>query len=314
MDLSTLGARSGGTWTRAQALELLTPGEVDGFVRSGTWQVVWRGVYADAGHVLDAEQRALAAVLAAGGAGQTGRHLRAAACGRTAERVHGLPLLDDDGRYDDVAVATRTAGARWSGRVLRPYELHLPPGTLRRRPSGLLLTRPAPTIGHLSTLLGRTALVCALDAALHAGLVDGEELAAVAAARAGCPGAPALREAVAHADGRAESPAETLARLLLLPELPQLRPQVRVVDRWGRVVARVDLGEEEARFAVEVDGVRGHAGAQMVAKDRRRDRTTEDLGWHTERLTWADLRATPRATVRRVRAAYDRHLARRRSE
>ena len=53
-DTSTLGLRSCGVWTRSQALEVLGRGQVDALVRSRTWQVPWRGVYADAGHDLDA--------------------------------------------------------------------------------------------------------------------------------------------------------------------------------------------------------------------------------------------------------------------
>ena len=96
-DTSTLGIRSCGVWTRAEALAVLGRGQVDALVRARTWQVPWRGVYADAGHVLDAEQCAWAAVLAAGGAvaDPTGPRLRAVAAGRTAARVWGLPLVDD---------------------------------------------------------------------------------------------------------------------------------------------------------------------------------------------------------------------------
>ena len=63
-ELMRLGAWSCGVWTRREALAVLSQGQVDALVRTGTWQVPWRGVYADAGHVLDPEQRAWAAVLA----------------------------------------------------------------------------------------------------------------------------------------------------------------------------------------------------------------------------------------------------------
>src|SRR5207253_2398666 len=99
-----------------------------------------------------------------------------------------------------------------------------------------------------------------------------------------------FRAAVALADGRAEAPTETLARLLLLPVVPSLVPQVRILDRYGRIVARLDLGDEAAKLAVELDGKRGHSGDAMVAKDRRRDRRTEAYGWWTERGTWYDVR------------------------
>ena len=82
-----------------------------------------------------------------------------------------------------------------------------------------------------------------------------------------------------------------------LPVLPGLVPQVRVLDRSGRVVARLDLGEQALQLGAEADGKRGHAGEQMVARDRRRDRKTDHLGWRTERFTWHDLRCRPDEVV-----------------
>lgn len=310
-DLSGLGAASLGIWTRAQALALLSAAEVDGLVRRGSWQVVWRGVYADAGYVLDAQQGAMAAVLAAGGADQPvafgvpdpesgwqRRRLRAVACGRTAARVWGFPLIDDDDPatcakdhlLDDVALWRHLPRQVQHGRTLHPHELTFVGGDLVRLPSGLWLTSPARTLVDCARLLNHEALVCALDDALHRALVLSAPLRELADARKGDEGAPALRRAVDLADGRAEAPSETLARLVLLPVLPDLRPQVTLYDAAGRLVARFDLGDEQVRLAVEMDGRVGHAGEQMVAKDYRRDRRTGGCGWWTERATWFDVR------------------------
>ncbi|MDP9430054.1 MAG: hypothetical protein M3Q47_14820, partial [Actinomycetota bacterium] len=103
-DLSSLGARSLGVWTRREALRLLSAGGLDTLVRAGTWQVLWRGVYTDGGVVPDDAQRARAAVLATGGSGT--------AAGRTAARVWGLPLLDDE-PVDDVAVPGHRPSQTW---------------------------------------------------------------------------------------------------------------------------------------------------------------------------------------------------------
>ena len=48
----------------------------------------------------------------------------------------------------------------------------------------------------------------------------------------------------------------------------------------------------------------------MLAKDQRRDRRTTILGWHTERVTWFNVRREQRATVQRVVAEYRRQFAR----
>lgn len=333
-DLSALGARSLGVWTRGDALDLLSPGQVDVFVRTRTWQVLWRGVYIDGGFAPSAEQRALAAVLATGGArqplhvgppdaatGKRRRVLRAVAAGRTAARVWQLPLIDDDDPttgttehlLDDVAVGRSLPRQSYGGRILHPRKVPLRRTDLVRLPSGLWLTTPLRTLVDCASLLTREALVSAIDNALHRRLVDGGDLEQAAAGRSGLAGTAALRTAVALADGRAESPAETLARLLLLPVLPGLDPQVELFDRAARLVARFDLGDRDVRLGVESDGKRNHAGPQMVAKDRRRDRRTEALGWTTERVTWFELRRQQHDVVRRIVQRHAQLQARRRA-
>jgi len=323
-DTSSLGASSLGVWTRAEALAALSPGQIDDLVRTRTWQVLWRGVYADGGYVPDAEQRAWAAVLATGGttvrpAGMPGapRQVRSVACGRTAARLWLLPLIDDadpgtgadEHRFDDVCSRRRLPRQNWGGRELRPLQRALRPGDVVRLPSGLWVTTPLRTLVDCASLLSREALVCAADAALHRQLVRTDDLHAAAEQQHGQRGAVALRHTAAFADGRAESPGESLARLLLLPALPGFEPQVELFDHAARLVARFDLGDRAVRLAVEADGKSAHAGQLMVAKDRRRDRRTEALGWHTERVTWYELRRQSQAFVSRVADAHARRTA-----
>ena len=331
---SNLGLDSGSTWTRRQALTVLTKGQVQAAVRRGDWVELWPCVYTDAGHDLTADQRAFAAILACGGADQTTpgpgcssrRRLRAFAFGRTAVRVHGFPLIDDDDPatgarehlLDDVGVWSHGAPLRSNQadgplRELRRYQPALRQGDLVRLPQGLWVTSPLRTLVDCARLLSVEALVCALDDALHRQVVTRAELDRAVLDRTWCVGTFALREAVRLSDGRTESPAETLARLLLLPVLPGLVPQVRVYDDAHRLLARLDLGDERTRFAVEADGKRGHAGEQMVAKDRARDRATDSIGWRTERCTWWELRRRQPQLVRRVVEAAERHAHARRT-
>jgi very-short-patch-repair endonuclease len=320
-DLSSLGAASAGVWTRREALLLVSERQIRTYVHDGSWQVVLPGIYADGGCALDAEQRAVAAVLSSGG--HTGQpqlqqdrgSWRAAACGRTAARVWALPLIDDDDPstgaaehlIDEVAVrVSRRALALPDGRTVRRLRPSLDPADVTRRASGLLLTTLNRTLLDCCATLSPQAAVCLLDAALHRGLVGQRALATVLETHRWKRGAPALRAALRSADERAESPHESLVRLLLKPHLPRLTPQVRLYD-GQRVIARFDLADERARFAVEADGRTGHAGELMVAKDRRRDEQARRLGWHTERVTWFEVRREPDRVVRRVVAAYARH-------
>ena len=302
-DLSSLGATSLGVWTRPQALRLLRPGQIDELVRTRCWQVLWRGVYVDGGSAPTPQQRAYAAVLATTPPQQD---RLVVAAGRTAARLHGLPLIDDDDPatgaqehlVDQVLVDRWLPCQRFGGRVLQPSTVRLRHDDVVRGTSGVRATSCARTLLDCARVLTAEALVCAVDDALRRRLVTRGELEATAARAVN--GARVLRAALQQADGRAEAPSETLARLALLPQLPRLVPQVQLFDAAGRVAARFDLADEGVRLAVEVDGKRGHAGELMVAKDRRRDRVAEQLGWTVERVTWWELRREQAGVVRRV--------------
>ena len=329
-DLSTLGKGAAGVWARHAALELMTPGELATRLRTGEWQTVWPGVHADGGFVLHPVQRAFAAVLAGGPAAPADdrsgtataadvRLPRSVACGRTAARVWGLPLIEDcdpaTGAFqhviDDVAVTAHRRSlvctdADGTVRELQRRRLRWLPGDVRQLRNGLWITSPLRTLWDCTQLLSEEALVCLLDDALHRGLVSRPALEDEVRRRRGRPGSAAFAAAVAKADGRAESPAETLTRLLLLPVLPGLVPQVRLLDDAARLVARFDLADEELRLAVEADGKAGHAGGRMVAKDRRRDERTDRHGWTTERVTWFELRRQQLRTRTRIVRTADR--------
>jgi len=327
-----LGGTSGAVWTRGQALAVLPRGVVDARVRTGAWQVPWPGVHADSGHVLDGVQQAWAAVFACGGAdqplpcgppdpetGERRRRLVAVAAGRTAARLLELPLIDDDdpatgardGLNADVAVWRHQPPLRQGDAVLHRRQLVFGAGDIGLLACGLWSTTVLRTLVDCRLLLSLEALVCAMDHALHRALVTPARLEDACVRIEGWAGAPRFRQAVALADGRSESPGETLTRLVLRPVLPGLVPQVRVRDAAGTVVARLDLGDDRLRFAVEFDGRVGHEGSPMVAKDRRRDGRTDDLGWATERATWFDVRRRQDELRTRVLAAADRHHAQR---
>lgn len=312
-ELADLGESSRGVWTRNQAVHVTSRGRVDGYVARGEWQAPWPGVYMDAGVPPDPEQRAFAAVLASGGEHD---RRRAVVCGRLAARIHGMPLVDDDDPatggcehlIDDVAVG-------WGGvpltsllpngqqRLLLRHRRRYDPEDLLRRPSGVYVTSCSSTVLDCARLLQPQALVCLLDDVLHRQLLSRAELHELVRRRSWQPGVVALREAVALADGRAESPNETLVRLVLKPHLPGLVPQHRLRDDAGRILARFDLGHERLRLAVEADGRAAHAGDRMAARDQRRDRVSDARGWRTERCTWHEARCRQPELVRRMLGA-----------
>lgn len=302
-----LGRRTAGVWTAAQARSCgLSEGTIARRVADGQFQRLHRGVFCDGGIQPSPLMRGWGAVLARGG------HGKAWATGRTVARMLELPLIDDDDPctkaydrvHDDVAVLDAHPGRSGTLHVTRPgFVVGIDTVLVGGCPS-LTLERALP---GLATVLTLEALVCLLDAALHSGQLTPDRLASAVERESGRRQAVALRQAAALTDGRAESPNETLARLLLQPALPGLVPQVPLVDGRGQLVARFDLGDVRRRLAVEADGKRGHAGEVMRAKDGRRDRRTGRYGWATERVTWFELRTQQAATVRRMVDAADEH-------
>ncbi len=294
-------------WTRRAALAVCSRAVLRQELRTGAWQAPFPGVYADAGQVLTPRQLTFAAALAAGG---STRPTDAVAVGRSAARLWNLPLIDDEDpatgarqRYEhDIHTPHGHGPLRGTEHLVRRRRLTLADGEVGRFESGIWATSAARTAYDCARLLSADALVCLLDAGVRERLFTVAELTELAATRR----SRRLAQALVRTDGRAESANETLARLLLLPVLPSLVPQVEVRDHLGRVTARHDLGDGPVRFAVEMDGKAGHSGDLMLARDQRRDWVSGTQRWWVERGTWYDVRRRQTEFVARVSA---RHAA-----
>jgi very-short-patch-repair endonuclease len=77
-------------------------------------------------------------------------------------------------------------------------------------------------------------------------------------------------------------------------------------DSDGWLVARFDLAYPAALLAIEYDGA-GHGG--IGYDDRLRDLRTGALGWHTIRLTAADVFRRRSETLHSIRTQLARRLA-----
>lgn len=295
MDLSGLGATRLAVWTAAEAQRAgLSRDAVRRRVTSGTWQRLHGRVLADAGYELDPRQRAAAAVAAIGE--------DAVAVGRLAARWWGLPLIDDpqhaDAQLEDVSCERRVARRgnlvphRWKLRTDDVVDV-----------DGVRLTTPLRTLADLSVLVRLDALLCACDAMVAARHVSSADIAAAAIARRGRPGAPALAWCAAWVDGRAQSPLETLTRIVLWsPELPAFEPQLLVRDDDGRVLAALDHGLAAVRLGIESDGAGPHSLPDARFTDRHRESMLAEHRYVLQRVTWPDVRGR-RADVRRRAAA-----------
>ena len=147
---------------------------------------------------------------------------------------------------------------------------------------GVPVLRVARTLVDLARHDRRDAIMAA-DAALRERLTTRDEIDRSLEQAGGWPGVRQAREVLALADPRAESPLESLARLVLHDDgfpPPDLQ-------RWfGR--DRVDMVFDEQRLIIEIDGLGKYAKA-TPAEEKRRERRLRRYGYRVERLTWDDL-------------------------
>lgn len=174
---------------------------------------------------------------------------------------------------------------------------------------GLPVTSVTRTLVDLARSGPATTAVVSADAALQRGLVTPASLRAALDGAKGWPGVNRARRALALADGRSESPGETLTRLALRTVAP-LDLQVDITDEVGRFVGRVDLAIEEAALLVEFDGRRkyvsqrrpGQSIDDAVLAEKHREDELRALGYGLVRVVWSDLRS-PEAVADLVRRA-----------
>lgn len=307
--LAQTAASQGGVFTRRQALEAgLTPGQVRVLIDT-SWLVLRRGIYADrdlvaslsaeARHVVDAAAFACASRL-----GPVASH-------RTGVLVHGLPLLGGPPKVPQLTRAPRSADD--TSRTPGLHVAALPP-TDRSSVGGVPVTTLARTaIDVARSEPVRDGLVVA-DAVLRR-LIPREELLAVAQAHRSWPGGPRAVRVAGFADGRAETPLETLTRLAYHQQrLPAPECQVEVW-RGGRFVALVDFLFRDQRTVGEADGMGKYDQPGALRAEKLREEDLRRCGLEVVRNIWDEVWLQPgRAALgQRMRDAFgyakDRPLA-----
>ena len=121
------------------------------------------------------------------------------------------------------------------------------------------------------------------------------------------PGAVLLRQAVPLLDAGSDSPAETRARLRLhAAGFTALRHKVHILDAAHEWLATADLGDPEAKVAVQHEGlVHFQKGARQRRQDADRDELSREQDWEVVISTAID-DAQPHRLVRKVTNAYSR--------
>ncbi|MFC8923948.1 hypothetical protein [Cellulosimicrobium sp. NPDC057127] len=180
--------------------------------------------------------------------------------------------------------------------------------------SGLPVTSLERTIVDCARSLPPVAGIVVADSGLRAG-ADLERIGVVLQAAAGGRGVRRARQVLAEADGRSESPGESVVRWIAIEAgLPRPEPNL-TVPTW-RGAYRLDLAWTAHRVAVEFDGAVKYSGGEygdpqrrLLAEKARHDALVE-AGWLVVRVTWDDL-ADSDVVARRIRSALSTALRRR---
>ncbi len=238
-------------------------------------------------------------------------------------RLRGLDLSCGE----VVAVCLGTAARRYGFdtedadelHVLNPVRHQLRPAeglTVHRRdgaPLTMLNGRPTTSASwtaiEVARTLRRPRALATLDAALRSGHCDAAALSRAAADHSGRRGIVVVRDLLELADGRAESPMESEARLVMIDGgLPPPDLQYQIIDGRGRL-QRFDFAWPDRLLAAEYDSEQWHAGADAWRRDREKWAAVQEIGWTVVPILRDDVRVRQREFVDRMW----RHLGGRRA-
>lgn len=287
--LAELFDRQGGVATTEQILAIISRRYLEALLESTAVERIWHGIYSLG--TADDDRRLRGLDLASG--------TTVAICLGTAARAYGFDTEDTA----DLHVLNPL------GRQLRPAEglvVHRRDGAPLTAIAGRPAVVPAWTAVEVARSLRRPRALATLDAALRSAHCDRAELARAVVAQSGRRGIVAVRQLLPLADGRAESPMESEARLVMLDGgLPSPVLQHEIVDSNGQL-RRLDFAWPPFRVAAEYDGGEWHGGTDALRRDRERLAALQDLGWMVVPIVAADVRRSPDALVARI----DAHLRR----
>jgi hypothetical protein len=170
----------------------------------------------------------------------------------------------------------------------------------------LTVTAPARTVVDLTRTLSFREGVVATDSALHRKLVTKAELTTVLDSCRRWQGARRAADVIDFADGRAESPLESIARVAFADcGLPP--PELQVwLGGTTEPVGRVDFYWKQYRTIAEVDGALKYADPDRARAQLRRDSLLRDDGFEVVHFTWQQITETPEHVAASIRKAFRR--------
>lgn len=225
----------------------------------------------------------------------------------TAARIHGMPL---PARFEGEA-RVHLASPTGRSRMVRPGVVGHRLKSEVEEVDGMRVEARADNFVHLATLLSLEELVAVGDwlvSTQRRSPLTVEDLRDALRRYDGARGLQRARRAVALVRVGAESPRESLLRLVIIAALPEPVLQHEVFDAFGVFVARLDASWPHLKLGVEYDGDH-HADASQQERDRIRREKLRALGWHIIVVTNDDLRDGGKAILRQIVAAHRRCTA-----
>ncbi len=182
--------------------------------------------------------------------------------------------------------------------------------TLDRMP----VTTAARTVVDLARTTPFRSGVVVADAALASGLTSKPELGEVIASCARWPGIERARSVVNFADGRSESPLESISRVAFREGgLPPPELQVWVGGDDGPA-GRADFLWRRQRTIAEADGALKYADPESARHQLQRDAALRAAGFEVVHFSWGEIVGFPWQVISAVRAAFRRSEALRAAE
>lgn len=223
-------------------------------------------------------------------------------CGATAAALWRLPLPGvieaDAWAAPQIGVPQHEARVRRVGVI--GHRLAIDDGDVRFT-NGVRMLSPARTWIDVSRALSPSRLLALTDALIsrRRPLASLAELTDMHERFRGGRGSRARERALELADERAESPRESMLRMVLVDAgLPVPESNVEIWD-GSRFVARVDLLYRECGLIIEYDGDH-HRDPDQWSRDQIRRAELESLGYRYTTVTRRDF-DDPVALVRRIR-------------
>lgn len=229
---------------------------------------------------------------------------------------------------DDCVVVDRHAGWLLGAEMilapnehlaLRPLSIYRPSGNGRLRNTlsvsgernlrddeivelhGIPVSTPLRTAWDLGRVRWTDEAISGLDAMFRLNAFSRDEFLAGIDRFRGMRWVTTLRAIGPYADGRSESPGESVLRLRCIDCDVRVEPQVEV-RREGRVLGRIDVANEERLFGFEYNGTEWHTSEQQMEHDRRRGDDLATEGWLLRAFGTEDVFGRARACEAVIRA------------